>query len=128
MKTRFYKVKLLIWDNKPIETNITESVLHILTGRNVAVTVLDTFDIIDFWDAEYIEDKEYNATNIKIKKGVIKADIHFSYADNMLLTCRQLAQRSKVMDGWAYKEYYDLGCGDDPKSSFVTMLRNKNIV
>ena len=129
MKTMFYEIEFTNDQNRKCETNISQSVLDILQERKAKLIILRSFEIADFWDAEYIDDKEYSARNVKIKKGLIYNTSYFGYSDNMMLTKKQMNNRNQVMNAWANKMYYELDCPNMPRgSSFATMLKNKNII
>lgn len=123
--TQFAKIEYQNQNGK-FKTHVPATVVAILQARGANITVIDNISVSDFWDAEYIEDKEFNANHIKIRKGVIVGQQHFSYASNMLISKGQMSNRNKDMDAWAKQEYNRLKCYDMPKASgLVTMLSNK---
>lgn len=131
MKTiiQFSKIEFYNERGRKCITNVPHSVLRILQERKAQLTILENFSIADFWDAEYIDDKEYSARNVKIKKGLIYNTSYFGYSDNMMLTKKQMNNRNQAMNAWANKMYYELDCPNMPRgSSFATMLKNKNII
>lgn len=129
MKTKFYEIEFTNDQNRKCKTNISQSVLDILQERKAKLIILKSFEIANFWDAEFLDDKEYSARNVKIKKGLVYNTSYFGYSNNMLLSQEQLITRNKIMDAWANKTYYDLDCPNMPRgSAFHTMLKNKNII
>lgn len=125
--TQFAKIEYQNQNGK-FKTHVPVTVVEILQSRGADITVIDNINVPDFWDAEYIEDKEFNAKHIKIRKGVIMGDQHFSYASNMLLSKGQMNNRRRDMNAWAKQEYNRLKCYDMPRASgLITMLSNKGI-